>query len=177
MQRYVVLPRGINVGRANRIAMGPLRMHLTDAGYRDVATVGQSGNIVLSAPDEAPHAIAHAVQTLLRTAFAASVHCAVRTGRQLETIAAQNPFAELATDGSRYLVAFLDREVDPAAARAYGARVEPPEAVQIIGQDAYIWHPDGVLAMTSGSAVLEKQFSLQATARNWNTIEKLIAVL
>ena len=42
-ERYLVMPRGINVGTRNRVPMAQLRSKLADAGYSDVATVLQSG--------------------------------------------------------------------------------------------------------------------------------------
>ena len=60
MSVYVVLLRGINVGRHNRIAMGDLRALLGDLGYRDAATHLQSGNAVVTSGEEGPEAVAAA---------------------------------------------------------------------------------------------------------------------
>ena len=48
MPRYVALFRGINVGKANRIAMADFRELLTSLGYTDVKTLLNSGNAVFS---------------------------------------------------------------------------------------------------------------------------------
>jgi uncharacterized protein (DUF1697 family) len=48
MPRYVALFRGINVGKAKRIAMGDLRELLGKLGYADVATLLNSGNAVFT---------------------------------------------------------------------------------------------------------------------------------
>src|SRR5438128_648366 len=48
MARHVVLLRGINLMRRNRIAMPELRAALGAGGFRDVMTYVQSGNVVLS---------------------------------------------------------------------------------------------------------------------------------
>ncbi len=37
--RYLVMPRGINVGTYNRVPMAELRSKLADEGYSDVVTV------------------------------------------------------------------------------------------------------------------------------------------
>ena len=47
-ERYLVMPRGINVGSRNRVPMAELRAMLTAAGYSDVTTVLQSGNVIVS---------------------------------------------------------------------------------------------------------------------------------
>jgi len=46
--RHVVLLRGVNLGSHNRVAMPKLRGALEDAGFDDVQTYLQSGNVVLS---------------------------------------------------------------------------------------------------------------------------------
>ena len=48
MARQIVLLRGINIGSKRRVAMPKLREALEDAGYKDVQTYVQSGNVVLS---------------------------------------------------------------------------------------------------------------------------------
>ena len=52
-----------------------------------------------------------------------------------------------------------------------------PEAIAIEGTEAYIWTPEGVKAMTLSYAYLERRFGVVATARNWNTIKKIVAKL
>lgn len=87
----------------------------------------------------------------------------------------RNPLQEVVSDPSRYLVNFLSEEPDPEAARALLAEDHSPEAIAIEGAEAYIWTPDGVKAMTLSYAYLEKRLGVVATARNWNTLEKIVA--
>ena len=47
--RHVALLRGINVGRAKRVAMAELRALIEGLGYGDVRTLLNSGNVVFSA--------------------------------------------------------------------------------------------------------------------------------
>ena len=54
MTRYAVLLRGINLGRAKRVAMADLRALLDEAGFEGVATLLQSGNVVLESGKSAP---------------------------------------------------------------------------------------------------------------------------
>ena len=48
--RQVALIRGINVGRAKRVAMADLRALVEGLGYRDVDTLLNSGNVVFTVP-------------------------------------------------------------------------------------------------------------------------------
>jgi uncharacterized protein (DUF1697 family) len=52
MRTHVGLLRGVNVGGRNVLSMADLRGAATDAGFADVATLVQSGNVVHSAPED-----------------------------------------------------------------------------------------------------------------------------
>ena len=62
---HVALIRGINVGRASRVAMADLRAALSDLGYEGVRTVLNSGNVLLDAPGEDTGSIAAAIERVL----------------------------------------------------------------------------------------------------------------
>ena len=175
--RYLVMPRGINVGTRNRVPMTELRSRLTGAGYCDVATVLQSGNVIVSTEEDDPGEVARAMQRLLGDEFEVDVACVVRTADQVRRVLERNPLQEVVTDPSRYLVTFLSQEPDPEAVEALVGEDHSPEAIAIEGTEAYVWTPDGVYGMTLSYAYLENRFGVVATARNWNTIEKIVAKL
>ena len=63
-QRHILLLRGINLGPRNRVAMPELREVLAGAGFEDVRTYVQSGNVVLST-DAKPDALARECERLV----------------------------------------------------------------------------------------------------------------
>ena len=174
-ERYVVMPRGINVGTRNRVPMAELRAKLAGAGYSDVATVGQSGNVIVSVGSDRPDEVAGAVARLLSDEFDVNVACVVRTAHQVRRVLERSPLREVASDPSRHLVNFLSTEPDPGLVGALLTEDHSPEAIAIEGTEAYVWTPDGVKAMTLSYAYLEKRLGVVATARNWNTMEKIVA--
>ena len=173
--RYLVMPRGINVGTRNRVPMSELKSKLADEGYSDVATVLQSGNVIVSSASNRPDEVADAMQRLLSDEFAVNVPCVVRTASQVRGVLERNPLQEVVSDPSRYLVNFLSEEPDPEAVGALLGEDHSPETIAIRGAEAYVWTPDGVKAMTLSYAYLEKRFGVVATARNWNTLERIVA--
>ena len=175
IERYLVMPRGINVGTRNRVPMAELRSKLADEGYAGVATVLQSGNVVVSTESDRPDEVAGAMQRLLSDEFDVDVPCVVRTANQVRGVLERNPLQEIVSDPSRYLVNFLSKEPDPEVAGALLEEDHSPEAIAIEGSEAYVWTPDGVKAMTLSYAYLEKRFGVVVTARNWNTLEKIVA--
>lgn len=183
--RCLVLPKGINVGGHNRVPMAELRPKLADAGYADPVTILQSGNIIVTAdqPDDAtgPAAVAAAVaasvQQLLADEFDVHVPCVARTAAEIEAIFRRNPLGHIADDGSRYLVNFLSDEPSPEAVRELTEADHTPEVVHVEGSEAYVWAPDGIKALRLTYAHLERHFGVTATARNWNTLERIAARL
>ena len=76
---FVALLRAINLGRVNRVPMGDLRVSLTDAGFTDVVTHLQSGNVVLGSAKRPPAAVANAVERLVEIEFGVDTDVVVRT--------------------------------------------------------------------------------------------------
>ena len=191
--RCVVLPRGINVGGHNRVPMAELRPKLAVAGYADPVTILQSGNIIVTAgltseptadlPDDgsAAAAVAATVQQLLADEFDVHVPCMARTAAEITAILERNPLGHIAENGSRYLVNFLATEPgaapDPSAVRSLVEADHAPEVVHVEGSEAYVWAPEGVKALRLSYSHLERHFGVPATARNWNTLERIAAKL
>jgi uncharacterized protein (DUF1697 family) len=101
----------------------------------------------------------------------------VRTAEELLDVVAANPLGELATDGAKQHVIFLSAPPDRAALAAIGDPA--PEALAAHGREIHVWCPDGL----QGSALM-KALSKPgiapgaiATARNWNTVAKLAAIV
>ena len=176
-ERYVLLPRGINVGTRNRVPMAQLRSKLEDQGYSDVATVLQSGNVIVTTQSESPREVRGAMERLLSEGFDVNVRCMVRTADQVRAALEHNPLGEVVTNPSRYLVNFLTEAPGPDLVAEILGEDHSPEAIAIKGEEAYIWTPDGVARMTLSYGYLEKRLGVVATARNWNTVEKIAAKL
>ena len=66
--RYVALLRGINVGGRNKVPMADLREAFESAGYGDVGTYIQSGNVVFSA-STSQAALEGALEPMLEARF------------------------------------------------------------------------------------------------------------
>ena len=183
--RYVVLPRGINVGGHNRVPMAELRSKLTEAGYTDPVTILQSGNIIvtaeitagLAAGQPGVAAVAASVQQLLADEFDVHVPCTARTAADIEDILERNPLGHIADDGSRYLVNFLSRT---PSAEAIGSLIEDDHATEVVhveGSEVYVWAPDAIKTLRLSYSYLERHFGVTATARNWNTLNRIAAKL
>ena len=170
--RQVALLRGINIGSRNRIAMPALREVLGDAGYEDVETYVQSGNVVLSAGEKAA-ALEGSLELLIEERFGLAIPVVVRTRAQLARVIKLNPLGDVASDPKRYQVAFLRGKLPREAAEALNVAAAEPERVVIDGREVYAWHPDGVARSKLWNALAGQGLGVTATARNWSTVLKL----
>lgn len=52
-----------------------------------------------------------------------------------------------------------------------------PERVHVSGRTAYIVYPNGAGASRLTAAVIDRALRISCTARNWNTVRKIAALL
>ena len=170
--RQIALLRGINVGRAKRVAMADLRALVERLGYREVRTLLNSGNVVFTVPAGVKGDPAARIEQALDSELGVTARVTVLTAQELNQIIEQNPLLAVADNPSRLLVAVLSQAAD-------GARLQPlllqdwaPDALALGDRVAYMWCADGVLASALSQAV-GRALGEAVTARNWSTIGKL----
>jgi uncharacterized protein (DUF1697 family) len=172
--RQALLLRGINVGN-RRIAMPALRELLTDAGYEDVQTYVQSGNVVLSSA-VAPDDLQRETSRLISERFGFEVPVIVRTRDELAAVVARDPLGHVVDNHKRYQVSFLTAELSGETADRLRALVVEPEELVIDGREVYAWHPAGVARSKLWNTLAGKTLGVGATARNWTTVKSLLAM-
>jgi uncharacterized protein (DUF1697 family) len=174
--RQVVLLRGVNLGPRNRVPMVELRAALEEAGFEDVKTYLQSGNVILSSKAK-PEQTARKVGGVIQERFGLEIAVVARTGAQLARVVARNLLGEVATDPKRYQVSFLDDSLPAASKRKLEqARIEPERFV-VHGREIYAWHPAGVARSKLWAALAGRDLGVTATARNWTTVTALLALV
>jgi uncharacterized protein (DUF1697 family) len=171
--KHIVLLRGINIGPRNRIAMPELRALLEGAGFEDVATYVQSGNVVLSSSKKGD-AVARECERLIAKQLGLDIDVVTRTRAQLAKVVERDPLGKVATSPKRYQVSFLaGRPPGGLRAKLEHAKAEP-EAFVIHGREIYAWHPDGVARSKLWALLAGRDLGVTATARNWTTVTKLL---
>jgi uncharacterized protein (DUF1697 family) len=173
--RYAALLRGVNLVKHNRIAMADLRQILGELGYSGIATHLASGNAVFSSDRPASQIEREICAALARRA---GLTCAVmvRTGAELAAVQAVNPLGSEPDNPSRFFAVFLAGEPTPAAAAEFGAMDVTPDRAWVIGREAYLWCPNGVADSKLSNNLVEKRLGVAGTARNWNTVRKLVTL-
>jgi len=175
MARQIILLRGINLGSRRRVAMGDLRDLLTGLGYADVRTLLQSGNVVLTST-RSGKPLERELERELSAAFGFDIAVVARTRAQLAAVIERNPLAGVADDPKRYQVTFLSAKLSAARARELSELDVAPEQVVLSGREVYAWHPDGIQRSPLAAALTDSKLGVTGTARNWNTVTKLLAL-
>jgi uncharacterized protein (DUF1697 family) len=171
--RQIVLLRGINLGPRNRIAMPELRKLLEGAGFDDVRTYVQSGNIVLDTRRK-PEGTAKACEELIEAELGLEIPAVVRTRDELAEVVRRNPLGGVADNPKRYQVSFLDGKPDAKALEKLSALAAEGERIEVVGREIYAWHPDGIARSKLWAGLAGKGLGVKATARNWTTVTTLL---
>jgi uncharacterized protein (DUF1697 family) len=177
MPTYALLIRGINVGGNKRLAMADLRELLTGLGYADVRTLLQSGNAVFHTAKTKQDALATQIEKAIAADLGLTVRCMTRSAAEMLSVIEANPFAEFATEGSKLFAMFLSASPEASHLAEHDPRALDPAGVRLGERVIYQWCPHGLIEAPNVSAFVEKNLKVAVTARNWNTVTKLGAML
>lgn len=172
MNKQIALIRGINVGRAKRVAMADLRSLVEDLGCRDVRTVLNSGNVVFRAAEEDTLTSAERIEQGLLQKLGVAAKVLALTEQELVRIVAGNPLGSTAEDPAKFLIAFLANPEDREKLEVLASKDWAPEIIAIGERAAYLWCPGGVLKSRLPVEV-GRILGDAVTTRNWATVLKL----
>jgi uncharacterized protein (DUF1697 family) len=174
--QQVALLRGINVGRAKRVAMAELRALLADLGFGEVRTLLNSGNVVYEAPGVTPSQASARIEQGIAERLGVTARVTVLSAVELAELVAENPLLDVAHDHSRLLAAVLFEAAQRARLLPLLERDWAPEQLALGRRVAYLWCPDGLLASKLPEAV-GRLLGDAVTTRNWATMTKLQALV
>jgi uncharacterized protein (DUF1697 family) len=172
MQCYVAFLRGINVG-GRIVKKGMLQKVFTSLGFRKVSTYRQSGNVIFEAEEEETAEIKARIEKRLSEILGYEVAVFVRTNSQLKAIIDSEPFKGQRSEGTSFLVTFL--EATPANS-ALSLPLTIPKSTALIISEAgteifSVTHGGGEGALPN--PFLEKTLKIKATTRNLNVIRSI----
>ena len=134
MGRFVVLLRGVNVGKGNRVPMAEFRALLTALGHGEVQTLLNSGNAVFSSRAREPARLAEGIAAAVQQAFGVTTPVIVKSAVQFDTIVREAPFAVPEAEHPRCLVAFSMAPEALQALTVLQPLAQPGERLVITGQ-------------------------------------------
>ncbi len=177
MAVWVALLRGINLGSHNKLAMPALRTALSDAGFVDVRTYVQSGNVVLRSSHRSPAAVARAVQGVVRECSGVDTPVIVRTPDQLREVLTWDPFPQPADARPTTVhVVHLDRTPAPAAVDAVLTADWGKDEIAVRGPEAVLHYAESMHGSRLQAVTVLRRLGVDGTARNWRTLCALVGL-
>lgn len=177
MPVVVSLLRGVNVGGHRQIRMETLRVLYESLGLRNPQTHGQSGNILFRTSKRDLSSLSARIAEAIERTFGFRPQVMLRTTAELASVVARNPFAaRQGIEPSRFLVIFLAAGPGREACERLLKLETGPDECSLDGRELYFYFPNGVARPTLSPALIEKTLKVPGTARNWNVVNKLLAL-
>jgi uncharacterized protein (DUF1697 family) len=174
MTTYVALFRAINVGGNNILPMKELVALLERLGCTDVMTYIQSGNAVFSSAEEDRDKLAEAISAAIQESHGFQPKVLLLRASEFKEALANCPFET--TDGKLLYLYFLASQPESPDLTGLASLKSDTEAFKLGDNVFYLYAPDG-MGRSKLAEKVERLLGVPATARNLNTVNKLITMI
>ncbi len=168
--------RGINVGGKHKLPMRELTAFFAELGARDVRTYIQSGNVVFRATPDVIAGLRESWPSRAAARYGFEVPPVLRSYEELREVVRANPFPHGDVDERTLHVMFLGDTPAPEAVARIDVGRSPPDAFAVRGREIYLHLPDGMARTRLTNAYLEAILATTSTARNWRTVQAVLAL-
>ncbi len=178
MPVIISLLRGINVGGHKKIKMAQLRELYESLGLRSTRTILQSGNAVFVTKDQDLAAIGAKIKKGILDTFRIEEKVILRTAQEFRAIFQHRPFSEAELgQASKLAIVYLAQLPAADALANLKTYIPGPEVIRTHGKELFITYPDGMARSKLTNQFIERRLGIAATARNWNTSQKILGLL
>lgn len=175
MPRYFAFLRGINVG-GHKVTMDRLRALFEELGFARVETFIASGNVIFDAPAKTAAKLEPRIEAHLEAALGYAVPTFLRTHPDLVAIAAHPAFPPNDVAQAHAIhVSFLREPPAPKLTKDLLALRSPVDEFHVHGREMYWLCRVSILESKVSDKVLGKAFPVASTARNMNTIRRIVS--
>ncbi|WP_178983272.1 DUF1697 domain-containing protein [Winogradskyella helgolandensis] len=174
MITYITLLRGINVGGHKKVPMAELRELLTNSGLEHVKTYIQSGNVIFQSSTNDAKVLEKEIKKLISDQFGFEVPVIIKTQQELKTIYSNCPFSEDKKVDSYFVM--LSEIPDQQLVEEASQKVYPNDIYVILNDCIYLYCEKGYGQSKFNLNFFEKKLNVNATARNYKTIVKLLSL-
>lgn len=175
MQNYIALLRGVNVGGKNAVSMAVLKAALEEAGFSQVSTYINSGNVFFSCKETDVVDLQQKCRGVIMDRFGLDIALAVITAQELADALNHAPDWWDGDKESKHNAIFA---IAPADAEAIitevGATKPEYEKVAHHGRVVFWTAPLKTFSRTRWSKVVSTSAYSSVTIRNANTTKKLL---
>lgn len=175
---YVALVRAVNLPSHNKVAMRDLVSLGAALGLEAPRSLLQSGNLLFRSGRRDPATLERMLESAAAERLGLKTDFFVRSAVEWRALIVGNPFAAEAKVAPGHLVALcLKGEPGHTAASALQKAIVGRETAHVSGRHVYLVYPDGIGSSRLTTAVIEKAIGMRGTGRNWNTVQKITAML
>lgn len=176
MYTWLALFRGINVGGNNILPMKSLTQIMTTAGYTNVQTYIQSGNVVFNYPGAQVTELRGLLSELIQLHFGFQPEVMVFSASDFNQLLALNPYKDLYSEAKQvHLFFFSETPTSPDLAALQQVK-SASEEFCVTPSGLFLFAPDGI-GRSKLVAKVDKCLGVSTTARNLNTLIKLSELL
>tara|TARA_R110000772_G_scaffold198164_1_gene308830 strand:- start:191 stop:718 length:528 start_codon:yes stop_codon:yes gene_type:complete len=173
MNTFIALLRGINVGGHKKILMADLKLLFESLEFEQVTTYIQSGNVVFKAKEETN--LANRIAEAIESKYGFIVPVLVKKGSELSEIMSKCPFSNVKREKSYFIL--LKENPSEESVELTSEFSSSDEEFYIEEKCVYIYYAVGAGKARMGNNFFEKKLKVNATARNFRTMAKLIAMV
>ena len=177
MPVVISMLRGVNVGAHNRIKMDDLRAVYKSLKLEEPKTYVQSGNVIFRTKEKKLPQLSKKIQDALEKKFKFRPEVILRSVDELRRAIAASPFADRPDlEPGKILVSFLAAAPAKEVHTAFDRFKDYPEEVHLKGSELYIYFPNGAGHSKLPWSSLEKLLKVTGTARNLNSVTKMLEI-
>ena len=179
MPKYIALLRGINVGGKNKIAMPVLKAAFEAAGFTDVRTYINSGNVIFRAESEDATVLQQRCRQIIIDTFQLDIITAVFSAEEYADALNHAPNWWDNDMDSKHNAIFVIKPVEAAEVIEEVGETKPGyEQAAFYGQVIFWSAPIKTFSQTRWSQVISTRALYNSvTIRNANTAKKLLQML
>ncbi len=177
MPVLISMLRGVNVGGHNRIKMDALRALYESLKLGSPRTYVQSGNVIFRTREKnSAAALAQKIQNAIERKFGFRPEVILRTTEEMRNAIAATPFTGRNLEPGKTVITFLADDAGPDAYDKLLTLRDFPEELHLLGRELHIYFPDGMGRSKLPWAKIERLLGTPGTARNWNSVTKMLAM-
>ena len=177
MKTHLALLRGINVSGHNMIKMDTLKNLLENAGFQNVRTYIQTGNVFIDSEEDQAASVGFKIKQEIFKVLGLDVPVVMISKSDLQACFINNSFVmEKECDFKKLYVGFVSKELQGSDIIDLKISQFKPDEALIDGNRIYIKYAIGAGNTRLDQKYIEKKLNVIATIRNWNTVINLLAL-
>jgi uncharacterized protein (DUF1697 family) len=174
---FVALLRGVNVGGKNNLSMSALKTNLSNAGFENVATYINSGNVIFTSSEADPRKLETKIEKLLASGHKLDCKVVIRSLSEMKKLVESLPASWKGNEDWAHNVMFLRHSIDSKDVLKELAPKADIEKV-LYRPGAVLWSARrSDIKQSTMNKLSSRKIFQEMTARNPNTTRKLYELM